>query len=280
MAEIVGGFLIPHAPMYLTMHDTIVSEKKKNCDAAFAATVERLLALEADTVVLIGDDHYTLFGPGCIPSILIGAGDIDGPVEPWLGAERERIPANEPLANHILQYGLDHGIDWGVAKALTVDHSIFVPWYYVVKRAVGVRTIPVYLNSGVAPLIRSRRCLQIGQSIAAAVADWEGGERVVIFASGGGAHWPGLGQWDELNAEWDRELLRMVERGDVEGLVALTDDEIFRSGGNGGWELKNWICMMGALGDCRGNTYTYEAVPELLGAFAYVQMHKTPGVLR
>ncbi|RQR51305.1 protocatechuate 3,4-dioxygenase [Burkholderia sp. Bp9140] len=261
--------------MYLTMHDTVVSGQKENCDRAFAATVERLRMLEADTVILIGDDHYTLFGPDCIPSILIGAGDVDGPVEPWLGAQREQIMTNEPLANHILQYGLDHGIDWAVAKALTVDHSIFVPWYYVVKRAPGVRTIPVYLNSGVAPLIRNQRCLQIGESIAAAVAEWKGQERVVVFASGGGAHWPGLGRWNDLNAEWDREILQMVEQGDVAGLVALTDDEIFKVGGNGGWELKNWICMMGALGHCRGITYTYEAVPELLGAFAYVHMQKS-----
>lgn len=272
MAEIVGGFVVPHAPMYMMRHDSTESEQKARCDAAFALTMARTSELQADTVILIGDDHYTLFGPGCIPPFLIGIGDVDGPVEPWLGAQRERIPTNEPLANHIMTYGYDHGVDWAVAKSLTVDHSIFVPWYYSVKPNASLRTIPVYINSGIAPLARNKRCYEVGEQIRAAVESWAGDERVVIYASGGGAHWPGLGDWDRLNPEWDGELLQMLERGDAQALISMSDEEIFAVGGNGGWELKNWICMMGAMGHCTGETIAYEPIPELLGAFPYLQM--------
>jgi len=278
MAEIVGGFVVPHAPMYLTLNEVVQSEKKKACDVAFADTVERVKALDVDTVVLIGDDHYTLFGPGCIPSALIGIGDIDGPIEEWLGAEHSRIEGNEDLANHIMRFGhstREHRVDWSVAKTLTVDHSIFVPWQYAIKPLKTVRTVPVYLNSGVEPLINSQRCYEIGQSIAAAVESWEGNERVAVFATGGGAHWPGLGEWEELNKEWDLELLKMVEQGEVEKLIAMSDQHVREVGGNGGWELKNWICMMGAVGTAaRGETFCYQDVHELYGAFAYLQMKK------
>jgi len=276
MAEIVGGFLVPHAPMYLTLNDVVQTEKKKECDAAFAQTVERLKDLDADTVIVIGDDHYTIFGPDCIPSALIGIGDVDGPFEKWMGAEFSQIPTNEPLANHIMKFGhqsREHRVDWAVSKALTVDHGIFVPWQYGIKPVDGLKTIPVYINSGVEPLINSQRCYEIGQSIAAAVESWDGAGRVAVFGTGGGAHWPALGEWDELNKDWDLEILKYVEDGDVEKLIAMSDGHIREVGGNGGWEIKNWICMMGVVGDkARGETYCYQDAHELFGAFAYLQM--------
>ena len=275
MAEIVGGFLLPHAPMYLSLNHKVDTAKKKACDAAFAETVGRIKALDVDTIVLIGDDHYTLFGPGCIPSALIGIGDVRGPVEPWLGVEQSRISGNEPLANHIMHYGHSNGVDWAVAKELTVDHSIYVPWHFAIKPLSRVNTVPVYLNSGIEPLIQSRRCYEIGQLIAAAVACWKGNERVAVIGSGGGAHWPGLGKMDELNREWDLELITHVEQGDVNALITMTDQEVREVGGNGGWELKNWICMMGAVGDnARGETFCYQDANELLSAFVYLQMRK------
>jgi len=86
MAELVGGFIVPHAPMLITLSEVVNTDKKKACDAAYIQTVERLKELNVDTIVVIGDDHYTLFGPNCIPSALIGIGDIDGPEESRLGS--------------------------------------------------------------------------------------------------------------------------------------------------------------------------------------------------
>jgi len=63
---------------------------------------------------------------------------------------------------------------------------MYVPYHYGVKPNEGMRTIPVYLATGVEPLIDSRRCYQIGQNIAAAVASYEGADRVAIFGTGGG----------------------------------------------------------------------------------------------
>lgn len=275
MAEIVGGFILPHAPLYLALNNKVDTEKKQACDAAFTETRKRIKDLNADTIVLIGDDHYTIFGPGCIPSALIGIGDVTGPVEPWLGVDHARIPGNEPLANHIMRYGHSNGVDWAIAKELNVDHSIYVPWHFAIKPMDNVKTVPVYLNSGVEPLIQNQRCYDIGQSIAAAVAAWEGNERVVVIGTGGGAHWPGLGKMEDLNAEWDLELIKLVEQGDAKALIAMPDEEVREAGGNGGWELKNWICMMGALGEnAKGETFCYQDANELFAAFVYLQMSK------
>lgn len=246
--------------------------QRQACWDAFAVVTRRLTELAVDTVIVIGDDHYTLFGPHCIPSALIGIGDLSGPVEPWLTVPRTRIENNEALAQHIMRHGHRNGVDWAVAKALTVDHSIFVPYHYALRPMDGIRTVPIYLNTGVEPLIDSRRCHQIGVSIATAVAQWSGDERVAVFASGGLSHWPGKAQMNDLNVAWDREVIRLMEAGDVDALVAMSDPDIYADAGNGGWEIKNYVCMLGAVGPCTGRLIAYEPVYEWLGSCAYIEM--------
>ncbi len=272
MAQIVGGFMMPHDPLIAAIPDAPPLVKRDNCMNAFAAVAERLKRLDVDTVVVIGDDHYTIHSPACIPQCLIGIGDVEGPFEPWLGIPRAKIANNEPLAHHIMQYGFDNGVDWAVSKALLLDHSVTIPVHYAIRPNSKLRTIPVYINSGVEPLISSLRAFQIGQSIGSAIATWRGGERVAIFGTGGLSHWPGMAEMGKVNEEWDRKIIAMVQNGDVELLIRISDEETSRDGGNGGLEIKNWICAMGALGDCRGEIIAYEAVPEWVCGCGYLEM--------
>lgn len=272
MAEIVAGFMLPHDPLIASIPDAPPVEKREACMGAFNTIVKRIRELEVDTVIVIGDDHYTMNSPACIPQCLIGIGDIEGPWEEWLGIPRAVILNNEPLAHHIMQTGFDRGVDWSVAKTLMVDHSTIIPIHYAVRPAGNVRTIPVYLNSGLEPLISSARAYRIGQVIGEAIASWEGSERVAIYGTGGISHWPGMAEMGKVNVEWDRKIISLVERGDADALIALGDGEILRDGGNGGLEIKNWICAMGALGSTRGELIAYEAVPEWVCGCGYLEM--------
>ena len=274
MAEIVGAFTVPHAPLILAAPQAANRQQADSCWRSYSRVIERVRELEVDTVIVVGDDHYTLFGPHCIPAFLIGIGDVDGPAEPWINSPHARIENNEPLAHHIMDFGHETGVDWAVAKSLTVDHSIFVPWHYAIKPLEGVRTIPIYINSGVAPLVKNRRCYQVGQSIAAAIKSWQGAERVAIYASGGISHWPAEARWEELNPDFDRRMISLLETGNVEAIIALSDEEVYEEAGNGAWEIKNWLCMMGALAGWKGELIAYEAVYEWLGTCAFLEMKK------
>jgi len=251
MASIVGGFLMPHDPLMAAQPEINEKAKADNCRAAFAEISRRLKALQADTVIIIGDDHYTIFGPHCIPRYLIGTGEVEGPVEPWLGIPRQRMPNNEALATHIMEHGFATGVDWSFTKALTLDHSITIPYHFVLGRDSGIRSIPVYLNAGVLPVISSRRAFDIGRNIAEAVASWQGDERVAVFGTGGISHWVGSLEMGRVNEEFDRRVLDMAERWDVDGLIALSDDYLLEEAGNGSLEIKNWLCAMGAIGGPR-----------------------------
>ena len=143
---------MPHNPMLTLAPNAPAAAQIKTMADAFETITKRVKALEADTVILIGDDHYTNFGPHCFPAYLIGIGDVDGPVEPFLGIEKAVIENNEPLARHILQSGYNEGVDWSYATSITVDHSVAIPHHFAVKPVPGLKTIPVYLNAGVEPL--------------------------------------------------------------------------------------------------------------------------------
>ncbi len=272
MAEVVGGFLMPHNPMLTSGPDVGDPAKTKNVFAAFETISRRIGELGADTIIMVGDDHYTNFGPHCIPRCLIVIGDVDGPVEPWLGIERAPIANNEPLANHIMQSGYDDRIDWSFAKSLTVDHSIAIPHHFAVRTNPGIKTIPIYLNAAVPPVIESRRAYRIGESILKAVQSWEGNERVVMFGTGGISHWVGSAGMGRVNSEFDRRILDMAESGDIEGLIALSDQTILEEGGNGCLEIKNWICAMGALPGAKAETIAYEAVPEWVTGLGFAEL--------
>lgn len=261
MAKLVGGFLMPHLPTIPSgalLDDAAVKDRVYG---AFDAITERLKDLAVDTVIIIGDDHYENFGPHCIPSCLVVTGDINvsDHVE-LLGMPKGLIPNNAPLAQHIVETGYDDGIDWSFAKYLGVDHSVAVPYTMTAKKIPGIRIVAVYINAVVAPLIRSRRACQIGQSIRKAVESWPRDERVAIFGTGGISHWVGGPGMGNINEEFDHRILKMVEAGDIEGLIALPDEVVLKEAGNGAIEIKNWICAMAALPEAQGVTIAYEPV--------------------
>ena len=272
MADIVGGFLMPHDPLVTAAPDAAPREKAEAVRAAYRHIADRVRALEIDTVVTIGTDHYGLFGPDCIPQCLIAIGDIEGPFEPWLGIARQVIRNHQELASHILREGHRAGIDWSFAKTMLVDHATMVPWHFVLGAESPVRTIPVYLNEAVAPFIRSRRAQQIGQNIRDAVQSWPGAERVAVFGTGGISHWVGSAEMGRVNEEFDRRILALAAAGDVEGLVAMSDDEILRDGGNGAVEIKSWIAALAAMPGCGAELIEYQPIPEWVAGFGFAEV--------
>lgn len=274
MAEVVGGFLMPHNPMLGIRPPVGDPKQQESVFQAFDYISNRLKELDVDTVIIIGDDHYTNFGPHCIPRYLIVTGDVDGPIEDWVGIARGPIENNEALAKHILHTGYAQGIDWAFAKALTVDHAVAIPHHLVVKSVPGLRTIPVYLNAAVAPVLDNRRAYQIGQSMLSAVQSWSGDERVAVFGTGGISHWVGSAGMGRVNPEFDHRILDMVQAGDVEGLIALPDETVLQEAGNGCLEIKNWICAMGAVADAKAEVIAYEPMPEWVTGMGFAELKK------
>lgn len=277
MAKVVGGFLVPHDPVMFVAPEAPSQEIRDRMWKAFDTCAERLAALKPSSVVIVGADHYMLFGTHCLPSFLIGTGDVDGPIDTLPGLKRGVIQNSSTLAQHIADHGFSHGFDWAVARALTVDHSISIPNQLIVQplREAGkhVGTIPVYLASGVDPYIRLARTVALGRQIREAIEAWPGDERVAVVGSGGISHWVGTAEMGRVNERFDREILDYAVRCDVGAITQLTDEYILENGGNGGMEIRNWACAMGALEGARGEIIDYAPVHEWVTGLGFVQIH-------
>jgi protocatechuate 4,5-dioxygenase beta chain len=277
VGKIVGGFLVPHDPVMFVAPKAPPEDVAQRMWAAFANCAERLAALKATSVVIIGADHYILFGTGCLPQYLIGTGDVDGPIDALPGLRRGIIPDSQELATFIAQHGHRHGFDWTVARAFTVDHAVAIPNQLIVDpvRAQGqsLGTIPVYLASGVDPFISMRRAIELGGAIKAAVEAGPADERVVVIGSGGISHWVGVADMGRVNESFDRQILDYAVRGDLAALEALSDEYILDQGGNGGMEIRQWACAMGALPGATGEVIDYAPVPEWVTGLGFVQLH-------
>nr|ART89849.1 hypothetical protein [uncultured bacterium] len=268
----MGGFCVPHNPLITGKPDAASQAQATRVQAAYQDVRDGIEALNADTVVVVGDDHCAMFAPGCQPSILIGIGDLEGPLEPesWLRIPRRHVANNCGLAEHILHFGLEHGFDWAVAKTLVLDHSTMVPLHLAVPAH--VRAIPVYISSGMTPLIRGERCRQLGKMISSAISEWAGDERVVIIGTGGISHWVGMSDSGRVNVSFDKMILELVQAGDVDALVALSDQKIIDEGGNGALEIRNWITAMAAVPGCACRLIAYEPVEPWITGLGFIEM--------
>lgn len=275
MGRIVGGFLVPHDPVMFVAPEAPAPEVRDQVWGWFQECAVRLSKLEPTSVIVVGADHYILFGTSCLPSFLIGTGDVDGPIEPLPGLRRGTIQTSEALASHIATVGRDTGFDWAVARSFTIDHAVGIPNQMMIDpvRETGrqVGTIPVYMASGVDPYIRLSRAAQLGRQIRQAVESFPGDERVVVIGSGGISHWVGTRDMGRVNPEFDHEILDYAVRGDIDALCSLSDEYILEHGGNGAMEIRHFACAMGAVGG-RGEVVGYAAVPEWVTGLGFVEL--------
>ena len=277
MSKIVGGFWMPHDPVMLVAPEAPSEPVRKLVWDAYAECARRLAALNPTSVIIVGCDHYILFGTHCLPSYVIGTGDVDGPIESLPGLERGVIPNQEALAQHIVSHGQEHSFDWTVARSFTVDHAFSIPYQHVVKPAAAalgrtLPTIPVYLACGVDPYIPLPRAAQLGAQIRDAVASFGADERVVIIGSGGISHWVGMAETGRVDEEFDREILALGVSGDLAALSAYSDEEIMRRAGNGAMEIRNFACAMAAVPNATGEIVAYAPVPEWVTGLGFLEL--------
>lgn len=273
MADIVGGFLLPHVPLIASNPDLPPPAKRNAVQAGFTYLAARLDELAVDTMVIVGDDHYTIFGPQCLPRCLVGIGDVEGPVEPWLGIERQTLRNDCALAEHIMTFGFEQGVDWAVAKSLVLDHSVMLPYHFSASDggAGKRRVVPIYLSCAVEPLLSSARARTIGEITGNAIRSFPDARRVALLGTGGLSHWVGMARMGDVNEAWDHRVLERVQRSDLDALVAMTDADIIAEAGNGALEIKNWIFAMAAMGSMRCHLVSYTPVTEWVSGCGFVE---------
>lgn len=276
MGQIVGGFLVPHDPVMYVAPEAPEKSVADRIWGAYARCAERISELAPTTAIVVGADHYMLFGTHCLPQYVIGTGTVDGPVDPLPGLPRRQYPSQSALAGHIAAFGRDHGFDWAEGRDFTIDHSVAIPDQLMLEpvRAGGqsINLVPVYVASGVDPYISLGKTRRLGDSIRRAVEAFPEDERVIVIGSGGISHWVGTEEMGRVNEDFDRRIIELVQNRALDEFFALSDDYILQEGGNGGMEIRNFGVALGAVPYQTAELIEYQPVPEWVTGLGFLEL--------
>lgn len=264
MAELVGVFAASHGPLLVREWDAIAQEQKARLQAAFAEMGRRLALAKPDVIVEIAPDHWSNFFLDNLPSVCIGVGETnDGPPEPWMKAFPHREIAGDPgLAMHIAKDALDDGFEPSLSHRLKLDHGFCIPLLRMGMEKLP-RIVPIIVNSIEPPLPSISRCIEWGRLLRKAIHSFEKDIRIAILATGGLSHSIGEPTMGAIDAPFDQECVRLLERGNETELIRFLNDGLPQAG-NGTEEIRNWLVAHGAAGGRGFELIDYLPVPKVL----------------
>lgn len=275
MGSVVGVFATSHSPGITGFPEKAEPAKREAVDAAYAQVRDRIADLEPDAIVAVSVEHFTNFFMDNLPVFSIAtAADFEAPVTDEMGAflnvDRHRHPGHPQLAEHVRRVALTEEFDPAlVAGDFAWDENFCVPFKHLDPQA-RYPVVPIIVNAVEPPMPTLNRCYQFGRMLRRAIEAQTTAERVVVLGTGGLSHWVGMPEAGNINEDFDRRFLDNLAAGDIEPILALTEEEI-DAAGNGAHEIRSWIVAAGAAAEGQPfEVLAYEPVPEWLTGTAIV----------
>jgi Catalytic LigB subunit of aromatic ring-opening dioxygenase len=225
-------------------------------EGAMARLGDYLRAARLDALIVVGDDQDELYHDHNMPGILVyyGATIPNVPLGPgfkgpewarratarWFEEKEPRhYPVDVALARHLIGALIDREFDIAASNACPEGegegHAIGFVHKRIMKEIVPV--VPVCINTYYPPNQPTpRRCYKLGQAIRTAVESYPGDARVGIIGSGGLSHFV-------VDEDLDRGFIDMLRKRDGAAIQALPREKL----NSGSSEIRNWICVAGAV---------------------------------
>ena len=226
---------------------------------AYRSMGDELAAAKPDALIVVAAEHFANFFMNNMPAFAVGmAQSYEGPIEDpqWLGIPRTRIPGYAPLSQRLIREMMQT-VDLAYAEEWKFDHGIMVPLSFLTPRY-DVPVIPVNINCQGPPLAPLHRAWALGDALRRA-ADLVP-ERIALVGTGGISHWPATPDSGKINEAWDREFLRRWQANDERAMLSYTDEATYREAGQGGFEIRTFICVAAAARGA-GRLQYYRPIP-------------------
>ncbi len=231
-------------------------------DAGYRRLADALAEAAPDVSLIVSAEHVNKFFIDNMPAFAIGMFDeFSGPIEARtrdFGVPYRRVPSDLGFARHLIERGLDEGVDWAVIESWEVDHGFMVPLFKLDPDG-RYPMVPIFINCASPPLPSPRRCYAVGRWLADAIRRWDVDKRVAIIATGGLSHSVGSLQQGWIDADFDRRFLDDFCSGRGDALAALSDAEISAAGSSTG-EIRSWIVLAGAFAGRTAEQVMYEPI--------------------
>ena len=255
MAKIVGVYAVPHTPSFV--EEVRLKGEATEPAQFFSIVRSHLEQTRADVIVTINNDHFNTFFFDKWPTFAIGIAErTAGPNDQTPGMPRYHPVIELSAAKHILSSLVQAGFDFMSSMDFEIDHGALVPLHFMAPD-MARPIVPIFINCVVPPLPPSRRCYQLGRSIATAIRTWDRDVRVAVITSGSLSLEIGgprveidktFGVPDPAWAAWVLDRIKLCEHSE---LIQKATEARMLEAGNVAGELLNWIIALGIVGESR-----------------------------
>lgn len=257
--SLVYAGVCSHGPGITSRADLADPELRDSFYAAYHEMRAAMMAQEPDAVIIIAAEHFANFFMNNMPCFAMGMADsYSGPIEDpqWLKIPHQSYRGDADLSRRLIQ-SVQQSVDVAFCEEWQFDHGIMVPLHFLnPDRELAV--IPANINCQGPPLTPLHRAWAFGQALREACDAVP--ERIALLGTGGISHWPATPDSGTINEAWDREFLDRWARGDKDAMLSYTDEETYREGGQGGFEIRTFIAAAAAAGG-PGHVHYYAPIP-------------------
>ncbi|MGH9209701.1 MAG: class III extradiol dioxygenase subunit beta [Acidimicrobiales bacterium] len=265
MAEIVGGVGCSHVPAVGAAID-----KGRTGDPYWAPYFAKLeparqwiAELDPDVCIVVYNDHASAFSLEVIPTFALGLAAEFPPADEGYGPRPVPIVEGHPeLGWHLAESLILDEFDLTLVNEMEVDHGLTVPLSVLFGQpeAWPCRVLPLCVNVIQYPPPTGNRCFQLGRALRRAVESYDGGDRVVVFGTGGMSHQLQAQRAGLINVDFDKAFLDGLVV-DPEAVARIPHLDYLREAGSEGIELVMWLVMRGALDPKVREVYRATHVP-------------------
>ena len=268
MAELVFVTGLSHAPGMTGWLDRAPEHEQKSLTEGFNALGEKLRAAKPDLIVGLANDHVLNMPVDDSHDFCVGTADSwAGPAEwfrDWVSVDPYSVAGNAGAAKTLFDGLSGQGYDIISKDRLLFDDNWSVPLKYLTPDY-DVPLVPIHMNCIVPPIPSPRTCYEFGQAVQKIIENnLPADMRVAFMGTGGLSHDPGGPKYFDVDEEFDRWFLGLLEEGDPEKVLSECTPEKMSAAGDGGTsELIAWIAAMGMVGTRKSITVCYEPAVEL-----------------
>jgi len=263
MAELVCTMAVAHAPGLTGWLDMATPEQQIGLQAGYAELGRMLREARPDVIIGFSNDHILNLALDNTPDFCIGTASAwRGPApwfRDWLDIDEYSVPGNPEVARTLVRELDRHGIAFAFRDDLLFDDNFSVPLTTLTPNY-DIALVPVHMNCIVPPVPSAARCFEVGAKVGEIVREaLPAGLRVALLGTGGLSHDPGGPRYFEIDEEFDRWFLALIENGESARALAQCTLERLRAAGDGGTpELLAWFVPWGAAGGSGARVVCYE----------------------
>ncbi|MCB5426015.1 protocatechuate 3,4-dioxygenase [Altererythrobacter sp. CC-YST694] len=251
MSQVAGGIFTSHVP---GIGNAIARGLQKDpywkpFFDGFDPVHEWLAKEKPDVAVVFYNDHGLNFFLDKMPTFAIGAAaEYRHEDEGWGLAFQRPFAGHPELSWHIIEQVVASEFDPVTCQSMLVDHAVAVPYElcWPGTEAFPVKLVPIAINTVQHPLPSPKRCFDLGRAVGRALKSWKGGEKIVVFGTGGLSHQLEGKRAGFINKEYDHFCLDNIGPN-PEALLRHDSLEIVELAGSQGVEILNWLAARGAL---------------------------------